>query len=112
MARLEPVLVFALALLPRLVLGLPTCCLNSTSGVAFEHDCRCLVDDTQLSGQILAAGEMRIYHWVLGMNNSGLVSGPIRGNLTFEVTSATTVCMHLCRIVDAHLYRDEMVDGR
>lgn len=87
MARFQPVLVFALVLLPKVVVGLPTCCVNSTSGVAFENDCVCLVDNTPLPGQILTAGETRFYHWVLGMNNSELVSGSIRGNLTFEVSS-------------------------
>lgn len=94
MGHFQPVLlvlVFVLAALPRVVLGLATCCVNSTSGAAFENDCLCLADDAPLTGQILAAGETRLYHWVLGMNNSDLVTGSIRGNLTFEVSA--TVCM-------------------
>ncbi|CAM9298677.1 unnamed protein product [Hapterophycus canaliculatus] len=70
---------------PTGVLALASCCVNSTSGVNFD-DCVCLVDNTQLSSQFLAAGETRLYHWVLSMNNSELVSGSVRGNLTFEMT--------------------------
>lgn len=79
-----PFLVIACSLQSIGVLGLASCCVNSTSGVDFD-DCVCLVDNTQLSGQSLAAGETRLYHWVLSMNNSELVSASIRGNLTFEV---------------------------
>lgn len=87
--RFLALVVFALARLPA-VLGLASCCVNSTSGVDFVDDCICLVDNTQLSGQVLAAGQTRIYHWVLGMDNSELVSGSVRGNLTFEVR--TVLC--------------------
>lgn len=86
--RRSAAVVFTLAWLPTVVLGLASCCVNSTSGVDFADDCLCLVDNTQLPGQFLAAGETRIYHWVLSMDNSELVSGSIRGNLTFEVRAA------------------------
>ncbi|CAN0009539.1 unnamed protein product, partial [Scytosiphon promiscuus] len=80
-----PFLLVACNLIHTEVLGLTSCCVNSTSGADFD-DCVCLVDNTQLSGQALAAGETRLYHWVLSMNNSELVSGSVRGNLTFEMT--------------------------
>lgn len=83
--RLSAVALLALARLPTAVLGLASCCVNSTSGLDFADDCVCLVDNTQLPGQFLAAGETRMYHWVLSMDNSELVSGSVRGNLTFEV---------------------------
>ncbi|CAM9547065.1 unnamed protein product [Ectocarpus sp. 13 AM-2016] len=84
--RLVVPAVLALSLFSTVVLGLASCCVNSTSGVDFADDCVCLVDNTQFSGQVLRAGETRLYHWVLDMNNSGLVSGSVRGNLTFEMT--------------------------
>lgn len=85
MARRLSAVVLALARLPTVVLGLASCCVNSTSGVDFADDCICLEDNTRLPGQFLPAGQTRIYHWVLSMNNSELVSGSVRGNLTFEV---------------------------
>lgn len=111
MTLFQPVLVFALALLPTVVRGLASCCVNSTSGVDFVDDCVCLVDNTQLSGQILAAGETRLYHWVLGMNNSELVSGSIRGNLTFEVSTAGRMHIHVhlsSREADFKYYRGKL----
>lgn len=91
--RLSAVVVLALARLPMAVVGLASCCVNSTSGIDFADDCTCLADNTQLPGQFLAAGQTRIYHWVLSMDNSELVSGSVRGNLTFEV------CTHCCMFV-------------
>lgn len=89
LTRLRLLLVVAWTLLPNRVRGLASCCVNSTSGVDFD-DCVCLVDNTEISGHFLAAGETRLYHWVLSANNSELVSGAVRGNLTFEVRTICT----------------------
>lgn len=61
-----------------------TCCVNSTSGLAFDS-CACLVDNTQIVGQNLTQGESGLYHWVLEDSSSGLTNSP-RGNLTFTVS--------------------------
>lgn len=79
--------VLILAWMPTVVLALPSCCVNTTSGTDLLDDCVCLVDNVQLSRQTLAPGETKLYHWVLGMDNSALVSGSVRGNLTFEAST-------------------------
>lgn len=102
------VVLLALARLPTVVRGLASCCVNSTSGVDFVDDCTCLVDNTQLSGQVLAAGQTKIYHWVLSLDNSELVSGSVRGNLTFEVRQTllpTTARPYVVGVVTALLQK-------
>lgn len=66
-----------------------TCCVNSTSGLAFDS-CACLVDNTQVFAQNLTQGDSGLYHWVLEDSSSGLTNSP-RGNLTFTVSSIEVV---------------------
>lgn len=63
-----------------------TCCVNSTSGLAFESSCVCLVDNAQVTGQNLTRGESALYHWVLESSSSELITLVPRGNLTFRVS--------------------------
>ena len=64
-----------------------TCCVNSTSGLAFDSlPCVCLVDNAQVTGQNLTRGESALYHWVLESSSAELITLVPRGNLTFRVS--------------------------
>ena len=63
-----------------------TCCINSTSGLAFDSSCVCLVDNAQVTGQNLTRGESALYHWVLESSSAELITLVPRGNLTFRVS--------------------------
>lgn len=61
------------------------CCINSTSGLAFEGSCVCLLDNSQVSGRDLARGHSTLFHWVLDSSSTELITEVPRGNLTFKV---------------------------
>lgn len=83
----------ALALATGVILGPPwqlrvdaaTCCVNTTSGLAFDS-CVCLVDNSQVTGQNVTRGESGLYHWVLESSSSELITLVPRGNVTFRVS--------------------------